>query len=112
MAGVCGQIGLVRGTALADAGAVLNRSGGPKPTAQTGAAPQGERTMNKRLPADPEGMNDDRTDWAYLQELVGAARSVWAESDDPQGEQLLPPDMRQALTRLRDALKPFDAVMV
>ena len=55
----------MRGIALADAGAVLNRSGGPKPTAQTGAEPQGVRTMNKRLPADPEGMNDDRAAVAY-----------------------------------------------
>ena len=47
-----------------------------------------------------------------LQELTGAARSVWVEADDPQGEQLLPPDLQKALARLGDALKPFDAVMV
>lgn len=47
-----------------------------------------------------------------LQELVGAARGVCVESDDPQGEQLLPPDLQASLTRLREALDPFGAVMV
>ncbi len=47
-----------------------------------------------------------------LQELIGAGRSVWVESDDPQGEQLLPPDLQKALARLWSALEPFMAVSV
>ena len=47
-----------------------------------------------------------------LQELIGAARLVWVESDDPQGDQTLPPELQNALARLRAALDPYAAVMV
>ena len=75
MAGVCGQIGLVRGTALADAGAVLNRGLGPKPEAPTGRQPR---------ETDMKDADKNRDPQRAQKRALADARCAWRKMDDEQ----------------------------